>query len=165
MLSAREFDQPRANRLRVVHVDRVTTLRNSVIELMASKHIFLGERVLAFDAPGFADADLTRQLDHPRIREARDVFPEKGLALGDLTPLFSGFFDTRIGPKQTTTAYQSIAREIGLEPGSILFLSDVGGELDAARQAGFRTTQVLREGVSPNNSGHATARTFGEISV
>jgi enolase-phosphatase E1 len=83
-------------------------------------------------------------------------------AFGDLTPLFSGYFDTTIGNKRDVAAYRAIAENIGLPAAEILFLSDVREELDAARAAGMRTAQVLREGVTPAD-GHSQARDFGDI--
>jgi len=85
-------------------------------------------------------------------------------AFGDLTRLFSGYFDTAIGSKRETAAYTAIAGKIGLPPAAILFLSDVCEELDAARAAGMQTMQVLREGVVPA-AGHPQARSFEEIIV
>lgn len=81
---------------------------------------------------------------------------------GDLASLFSGFFDTTIGAKREPAAYITIAREIGLPPGEILFLSDIAQELDAAREAGMQTMQVLRDGVTPQ-AGHPAARNFDEV--
>lgn len=63
---------------------------------------------------------------------------------GDLEPLFEGFFDTRMGMKREAASYANIARAWGAEPGHILFLSDVAEELDAAREAGFATCQLVR---------------------
>ena len=63
---------------------------------------------------------------------------------GDLTPLLSGYFDTETGPKREAGSYRSIAAAIGVAPDSILFLSDVAGELDAAAAAGLRTILVAR---------------------
>ncbi|MGK7866411.1 acireductone synthase [Falsiroseomonas sp. E2-1-a20] len=70
---------------------------------------------------------------------------------GDLVPLFSDFFDTRIGTKRTPAAYAAIAAELGQPPGRILFLSDVAEELDAAREAGLGTCQLVRpaDGTQP----------------
>ena len=65
---------------------------------------------------------------------------------GDLTPLFSGYFDTRIGAKVETDSYRRIAAEIETAPESILFLSDSEKELDAARAVGFRTARLARDG-------------------
>src|SRR3989344_3012861 len=85
-------------------------------------------------------------------------------AWGDLTPLFSDYFDTTIGNKRDPAAYHAIAGKIGLPPVDILFLSDIREELDAARAAGMRTIQVLREGVTPATD-HPQARCFDDIAV
>ena len=82
---------------------------------------------------------------------------------GDLTPLFSGYFDTRIGSKQEAASYRSIAEQIGLPPASILFLSDIDGELDAARQAGFATAKLARDDTQAASAGHPVARSFDQI--
>ncbi|GAB3036287.1 acireductone synthase [Oleiagrimonas citrea] len=63
---------------------------------------------------------------------------------GDLTPLFSGYFDTRTGPKRETESYVRILEAVGETGEHVLFLSDVTAELDAARAAGMRTTQLCR---------------------
>jgi enolase-phosphatase E1 len=72
---------------------------------------------------------------------------------GDLTPLFTAFFDTRIGAKREADAYRKIVSQIELPAQKILFLSDISEELDAAREAGLKTCQLLREGAnaSPNH--------------
>ena len=64
---------------------------------------------------------------------------------GDLTPLFSDYFDTDLGAKRKTVAYAAILGKIGLKGEEVLFLSDVGEELDAARSAGLKTCQLLRD--------------------
>jgi enolase-phosphatase E1 len=63
---------------------------------------------------------------------------------GDLTPLFSGYFDTETGPKREKNAYEKIAAAIDEQPGHILFLSDIVEELDAAKAAGLCTGWLLR---------------------
>ncbi len=68
---------------------------------------------------------------------------------GDLTGLLDGYHDTRTGPKQTLSSYIAIAREMGMAPEEVLFLSDVLAELDAARQAGMRTGLLRRPGHKP----------------
>jgi enolase-phosphatase E1 len=70
-------------------------------------------------------------------------------AFGDLTPLFSGYFDTTTGPKLEAASYSKIAAEIGAPPQRILFLSDHKGEIDAARRAQLRTILVDRESGAP----------------
>ncbi|MDR2871912.1 MAG: acireductone synthase [Xanthomonadaceae bacterium] len=64
--------------------------------------------------------------------------------VGDLTPLISGWFDTRTGGKRESASYAQIAQTIGLPPAEILFLSDVIEELDAARESGLRTILIDR---------------------
>jgi enolase-phosphatase E1 len=83
-------------------------------------------------------------------------------AQGDLTPLFSGYFDTRTGPKQESASYREIARQMGQLPQSALFLSDIVAELDAARAAGFATC-LLARAAEPEPGGHPLARDFAGI--
>jgi enolase-phosphatase E1 len=83
---------------------------------------------------------------------------------GDLVPLFAGFFDTRMGPKRQPAAYAAIAAELGQAPGRILFLSDVAEELDAARQAGLATCQLVRPADGTRPAGrHEEAADFPEV--
>lgn len=70
-------------------------------------------------------------------------------AFGDLTPLFAGYFDTTIGPKQVQASYAAIAGATGEAPHAMLFLSDVEAELDAARAAGMQTARLLRPADTP----------------
>ena len=84
---------------------------------------------------------------------------------GDLTALFDAFFDTRMGAKREAASYQAIAAALGLATGAILFLSDVAAELDAARQAGCATCQLVREGDGTQPAGHhPIAAEFTEVS-
>jgi enolase-phosphatase E1 len=84
---------------------------------------------------------------------------------GDLTPLFSGYFDTTIGNKREADSYRKIAETIGTPPGDILFLSDIKEELDAARVAGMQVTWLVRDGVPDPNATHRQVRNFGEITL
>lgn len=86
-------------------------------------------------------------------------------AHGDLTPLFSGYFDTGVGGKREVESYRRIAQEVGQAPGDILFLSDVKEELDAAQAAGLRTTWLVREGALPVQPPHPVARDFHEVHI
>jgi len=72
---------------------------------------------------------------------------------GDLSPLFSGFFDTNVGAKRDEASYRAISAQIGINRGEGLFLSDVTVELDAAAAAGWRTAQIVR----PNDGTVASA--------
>ncbi|CAG0878645.1 unnamed protein product [Darwinula stevensoni] len=44
---------------------------------------------------------------------------------GDLLPLISDHFDTKIGGKKEAASYVKIAQEIGMQPNQILFLTDI----------------------------------------
>lgn len=63
---------------------------------------------------------------------------------GDMTSLFSGYFDTESGGKREAQSYRHIAQAIGQPAEDILFLSDIVAELDAAREAGWQTVLVDR---------------------
>lgn len=83
---------------------------------------------------------------------------------GDLTPLFTGYFDTTTGPKLEAASYAAIARAVGLGPGRILFLSDNPGELDAAQAAGLRTACLNRgEVAQPHQDRHLEFTSFDGI--
>ena len=64
---------------------------------------------------------------------------------GDLTPLFSGYFDTTTGPKREAASYVKIAEVIGMPSGDILFLSDTPAEVSAARASGMQALLIDRE--------------------
>jgi enolase-phosphatase E1 len=78
---------------------------------------------------------------------------------GDLTSLFSGYFDTTTGPKREAASYTAIAEAIGFEPGDILFLSDTPQEIAAARAAGMQALLIDRDG------GTGDIATFGDIAA
>lgn len=65
---------------------------------------------------------------------------------GDLTSLFSGYFDTQIGTKRDPEAYRHIVAETGFAADEVLFLSDIVEELQAADVAGMKICQLVREG-------------------
>lgn len=90
---------------------------------------------------------------------------------GDLTPCFSGYFDTRIGSKKEARSYLNIVETLGVEPATVLFLSDVEAELSAAEEAGMQTCWLLRESepdvpdqsTGSSANGRAVARDFGDV--
>jgi len=88
---------------------------------------------------------------------------------GDLSGVFSGYFDTETGPKRESASYASIATAIGAPPDAIVFLSDVVEELDAARAAGLGTVLIDREQDYPVPrigaacNGHARAEDFSAV--
>ncbi len=83
---------------------------------------------------------------------------------GDLTGLFSGYFDTTSGPKKEAASYHTIAEALGLAGRDILFLSDVEAELDAAREAGMDTVHVVRpEEDTAASTRHLCIASFAEL--
>jgi enolase-phosphatase E1 len=85
---------------------------------------------------------------------------------GDLTPLFSGYFDTEIGAKRDPDSYRRILAAIGRRGDDVLFLSDVEAELDAAQAAGMRTTLLARTpGTCPADGTHPCVSSFDSIAL
>jgi enolase-phosphatase E1 len=85
---------------------------------------------------------------------------------GDLMPLFSGYFDTETGPKRDAGSYRQIVAAIGVPAADVLFLSDVTEELDAARDAGLRTTLLARVPAScPASASHRCVADFDAIDL
>jgi enolase-phosphatase E1 len=137
---------------------------------------------------GYRDADFTAHI-YPDAAPALQAWRETGLPLyvyssgsvsaqklffghsdaGDLTGLFSGWFDTEVGGKREAGSYARIAESIGVPANEILFLSDVVEELDAAREAGLQTVLIDRRQDYPQPRegeaahGHARVESFGEI--
>ncbi|MDO6825628.1 acireductone synthase [Marinobacter sp. 1_MG-2023] len=81
---------------------------------------------------------------------------------GDCTPFFSGYFDTRIGGKKEPDAYRNILSELGVEAGTVMFLSDVEAELEAAEAAGMKTAWLIRDSEVPETE-RFVARNFAEV--
>jgi enolase-phosphatase E1 len=73
---------------------------------------------------------------------------------GDLTPFLRWYFDTTTGAKTEPDSYRRIAAAMKLPTNTILFVSDVTRELDAAREAGMQTRLALRPGNAPQPGGH-----------
>ncbi|MEI6336479.1 MAG: acireductone synthase [Methylococcaceae bacterium] len=82
---------------------------------------------------------------------------------GDLTPLFSGYFDTRIGGKKDQESYQKIAQQIGIPANQLLFLSDIKEELDAAKAAGFKTLWLTRDSTPDPQAEHTQISSFDGV--
>jgi enolase-phosphatase E1 len=88
-------------------------------------------------------------------------------AFGDLTPRIRGHYDTTTGPKREASSYARIAADMEIEPRQILFVSDIGAELDAARQAGMATALAVRPGNREAGGlfDHEPIASFAEIVV
>jgi enolase-phosphatase E1 len=85
---------------------------------------------------------------------------------GDLTRFLQWHFDTAVGAKGEAGSYRRISDAIGAPASSILFVSDVATELDAARSAGLQTLICVRPPAQPSDGlQHRVIRTFDEIAV
>jgi enolase-phosphatase E1 len=93
----------------------------------------------------WADSGLDVRIYSSGSIEAQQLFFGH-TAAGDLRPHLRGHYDTTTGPKREAASYALIAADMGLEPRQILFVSDVGAELDAARAAGMATALAVRPG-------------------
>jgi enolase-phosphatase E1 len=71
---------------------------------------------------------------------------------GDLSSFISNYFDTSVGKKGDADSYRRIAETIRLQPGEVLFISDVVSELSAAREAGMKPVLSIRPGNQPQQS-------------
>lgn len=133
---------------------------------------------------GYRDGDFTGHVYEDAVRNLRQ-WHRRGIKLyvfssgsvyaqqllfahsdaGDLTPLFSGYYDTRIGAKRQSDAYVAIAHDIGLPPSEILFLSDIEEELDAAQVATMRTVWLRRDGRRQSDTAHIQVLDFDAIQL
>ena len=84
---------------------------------------------------------------------------------GDMTPLFSGYFDTNIGAKIDAASYHAIAEQTGFPGSTILFLSDIEKELDAAKSVGMSTMWLVRDGELVPGSQHPQVTNFYDIAI
>lgn len=86
---------------------------------------------------------------------------------GDLTSNIDAWFDTHVGAKREADSYGHIATSLGIDSASILFISDVTPELDAARQAGMMTALSIRPGnpLQPDAGRFEVIKSFEELEV
>jgi enolase-phosphatase E1 len=83
---------------------------------------------------------------------------------GDLTPFLTAYFDTTTGPKRQPASYRRIAELLNEPPKTVVFVSDVTAELDAAGAAGMRTVLSVRPGnAAAAPSFHARIQSFDEL--
>jgi enolase-phosphatase E1 len=82
------------------------------------------------------------------IYSSGSVLAQK-LVFADLLPFISAFFDTAVGPKRSADSYTRIAASVRRAPETILFVSDVPEELNAALDAGYHILLAVRPGNRP----------------
>lgn len=137
-----------------------------------------GYRSADFKAHVYPDAALALRswhaAGHPLAVYSSGSVPAQKLLFGhssegDLSPLFSAWFDTAVGGKREVGSYQNIVGQMGVPARDIVFLSDVVEELDAAREAGLRTVLLDRREDYPMPRmgeachGHERAESFAEV--
>jgi enolase-phosphatase E1 len=139
-------------------------------------------------AAGFAAGELTAHF-FPDVPPALRAWHARGLRLavfssgsvasqrpwfrhtgaGDLSVLVEQHFDTvNAGPKRESMSYRRIAQTLGGPADTLLFLSDVPAELDAAADAGWQTVGVRRPGEPSAQTGfgaHPLVSSFGELTL
>ncbi|MGB3754899.1 MAG: acireductone synthase [Rivularia sp. (in: cyanobacteria)] len=71
----------------------------------------------------------------------------RNTSVGDLTSLFSAYFDTTTGSKVESQSYVKIADKLSVLPQEILFLSDSLKELVAANEANLNVCGLNREAI------------------
>ena len=85
---------------------------------------------------------------------------------GDLTRLLRWHFDTTVGAKVAAASYRAIVDALNTRAVHVLFVSDVVGELDAARAAGLQTALCVRAPAQPPGAAdHTVVTTFDQIAV
>ena len=84
---------------------------------------------------------------------------------GDLTGFIDNYFDTTVGSKTDVASYRRIASALHLPAQSVVFISDVVPELDAADAAGMQTLLCVRPGNHPQPFAerYQKIRNFDEI--
>jgi enolase-phosphatase E1 len=95
------------------------------------------------------------------VQAQRSLF--QSTAAGDLTRFIRDYFDTTTGPKTAPGSYTRIAAALGRSPSEVLFLSDVGRELDAARAAGMQTALCVRKSGASVTGVHPVIHTFDRV--
>ncbi len=150
-VAATEPGDPVATLLRWIDEDRKATPLKALQGMIWAD----GYRERAFTGHVYADAVAALRRWHAdgislHVFSSGSVAAQKLLFghgdAGDLTPLFSGYFDTTTGPKREPSSYRAIAAAIGVAPGDILFLSDTPQEIAAARSAGLQALLIDRDG-------------------
>ena len=84
---------------------------------------------------------------------------------GDLARFLQWHFDTAVGVKTESDSYRRIATRMAIPADAILFVSDVTGELDAARGAGMQAALSIRPGNKPPalTADYPVIRRFDEL--
>ncbi len=83
---------------------------------------------------------------------------------GDLSGMFKGFFDTRVGMKGEPESFARLAIAMAVPTFEVAYVSAIEDDLDAAAVAGMRTCQIRRDGGAASER-HAAATDFREAAA
>jgi enolase-phosphatase E1 len=87
----------------------------------------------------------------------------------DLSKHLTGYYDTKIGPKQESDSYQKIAKEIGFKEDEIVFFTDVVKEAEAAKKAGYKVALLDRPGNAEideeSKKTYSVLKTFDDVKL
>ena len=109
---------------------------------------------------------MTKLFDHLKAALADRYLLERELGSGGMATVFLAH-DPRHNRKVAIKVMRSeIAAALERSPSEVLFVSDIGAELDAARAAGMRTALCMRTpGSAPSPSAHPVISTFDGVAV
>ena len=98
------------------------------------------------------------------VQAQRSLF--RSSTAGDLTRFILAYFDTTTGPKTAPMSYARIAAALERSTSEVLFVSDVGAELDAALTAGMQTALCVRTPGSAASAGaHPVIHALDQLPV
>jgi enolase-phosphatase E1 len=176
-----ELGEADANVPRIVDALRAWTDADSKVSVLKTLQGWIWEE-------GFEREELTSHL-FPDVAPALRQWHDAGTAIavyssgsvdaqrawfahspsGNLLDLITAHFDTEnAGPKRDSESYRRIAAALERPPASLVFLSDMRAELDAARAAGWRTVGVRRPGEPAFSAGvgdHDEIATFDQLDL
>jgi enolase-phosphatase E1 len=85
---------------------------------------------------------------------------------GDLSNLFSHWFDTNTGSKQQKQSYEKIAKALKITAKHAVFISDRKSELNAAKEAGFKVLFSQRTGNPEMDNGeYIGIKNYAELNL
>ena len=82
---------------------------------------------------------------------------------GDLRSWFQHWFDTTTGAKIVAESYRTIAQVLKLQPASVLFLTDLPSEAEAASAAGMQVLLLNRAGLVTGDQVCPVIESFAEV--
>jgi enolase-phosphatase E1 len=133
---------------------------------------------------GYENGELKGHL-YPEVKQCLEAWKKAGITLGvyssgsvlaqkllfgyteygDLNPLFTHNFDTKVGHKREESSYKNIVKELNLDAKDVLFLSDIAEELKAAKNSGLQVIQLIRDNQELPTNEFTKVRSFEDIKI